>query len=309
MVDSINQDVVYALAASPDFTQDNRCFAARQSGLWRSDDGGIQWRLVGDLPGIAAPYACSAVAVSPNFQVDATVFIGVPGAVMLSNDGGYSWTAVALASPPPFVSALAVSPNYASDGMVFAITLEDGVFRSQDRGVTWKAWNFGLFDLSILSIAVSPAFSHDKTVYAGAETGIFYSTNTGRAWRETGFPTDFAPVLSLAMSPQFVRDGIIFASTESSGLFYSNDKGQTWLCVLEGESINTILLAPTVTDKVEVLAISNNTLWLSRDGGQSWSDRNPDNMFSAGFTAVAPYDFAPESPLLLGLADGQILRL
>src|SRR5262245_37602039 len=108
MVDGINQDVVYALAASPDFARDKLCFAARQSGLWRSDDGGKQWQLVSIPPGNPTPLPTSAVVVSPNFQVDATVFAGVPGAVMRSTDAGNSWTVVALASPPPFVAALAV---------------------------------------------------------------------------------------------------------------------------------------------------------------------------------------------------------
>ena len=38
------QDAVYALATSPEFARDGVCFAARNSGLYRSDDGGGAWR-------------------------------------------------------------------------------------------------------------------------------------------------------------------------------------------------------------------------------------------------------------------------
>jgi photosystem II stability/assembly factor-like uncharacterized protein len=310
MVENIQQDIVYALAASPDFAHDKRCFAARQSGLWRSDDGGIEWQLLGNLPGAATPVLASAVAVSPHFQFDATVFAGVPGGVMWSIDGGDTWAVNPMASPPPFVSALAISPNYELDGTVFAATLEDGVFRSENRGITWKAWNFGLFDVNILSMAISQAFIQDKTVYVGTETGIFFSANGGHAWRETGFPTDFAPVLSLALSPQFARDGILFAGTESSGVFYSDNRGQTWQQILECGTVNAVLLAHTFPETPDMLVLSNDTLWRSGDGGKSWANWKPDEKVDADFTAaVAPDGVAQESKLLLGLSNGQILAL
>jgi photosystem II stability/assembly factor-like uncharacterized protein len=305
MLHSINQDIVYALAASPD-----NCFAARHSGLWQSDDGGSQWHRIGAIAGVPAGTPASAVAVSPFYQSDGTVFAGVPGGILRSTDGGKQWAAVALPSPSPFVSALAVSPNYEADGVVFAATLEDGVFRSHDRGATWQAWNFGLFDRNILSMAVSPGFAHDRTIYVGTETGVFCSKNGGRAWREIGFPTEFAPVLSLAISPQFAQDGILFAGTESAGLLYSADRGQTWQQVLICEAINTILLSSCSPVDADVLVASNDTLWFSRDGGKSWSNRNPEADFGAEFTVViAPSGFAPRTALLVGLADGRVLRI
>jgi photosystem II stability/assembly factor-like uncharacterized protein len=303
-----DNDIVYALAASPDFAEDGVCFAARHSGLWRSDQRGERWQPVTDLPGASVGLPVTAVALSPNFQSDGRVFAGVRGSVLLSTDSGTTWKGVALPSPPPLISALAVSPDYENDGIVFAATLEDGVFRSHDGGVTWQAWNFGLFDLSVLSIAASPTFARDRTVFVGTETGLFCSKNGGRAWRETGFPTDFAPVLSLAVSPQSSREGSLFAGTEASGLMYSDDQGQSWRRLLDSEAINTILLAPDFPGTADVLAVSNDTVWLSHDGGQSWSNRNPDANLSAGLTTAAvPSGFAQEQPLLLGVADGQIL--
>lgn len=305
MLDSINQDIVYALAGGPDI-----CFAARHSGLWRSDDGGAQWQPVNDIAGVPAGMPITALAVSPFYRSDGTVFASVPGGILRSTDGGKQWAVVALPSPPPFVSALAVSPNYEGDGVVFAPTLEDGIFRSIDRGVTWQAWNFGLFDRNILSIAVSPAFAHDRTVYVGAETGVFCSRNGGSAWRETGFPTDSAPVLSLSISSQFAQDGILFAGTEAAGVFYSADRGKTWQQALTCGAVNTILLSSTFPETADLLVVSNDTLWLSRDRGQSWSNRNPDEIYGAEYTsAAAPSGFAPGAALLVGLADGRVLRL
>jgi len=81
----------------------------------------------------------------------------------------------------PLISALATSPNFADDGTILAGSIEDGVFCSMDRGVQWAAWNFGLLDLHVLCMALSPHFGRDETVFVGTETGLFRSTNGGHA--------------------------------------------------------------------------------------------------------------------------------
>ncbi len=310
MVETIHQDIVYGLATSPDYPNDKRCFVARQSGLWRSDDGGERWHRIDDTAGIPSGYPASAVIVSPCVQSSYSVFAGVPGAVICSVDYGISWMVSGLASPPPFVSALAISPNYESDGVVFAATLEDGIFRSEDQGVSWQAWNFGLFDPNIISIAVSPAFSEDRTVYAGTETGIFCSTNGVRAWREIDFPAQFAPVQTLGLSPHFRQDGIIFAGTSASGLFYSDNRGQTWQSMLKCRSVNAITWSSTVLDTADLLVVSSDGLWLSRTKGKSWSSVNPQQESDAEFTAAAaPGGLGWGAELLLGLSNGEIKSL
>lgn len=71
--------------------------------------------------------------------------------------------------------------------------MEDGIFRSANRGERWSPWNFGLLDLNVLALAISPCFESDETIFAGTESGIFRSTNGGRAWREADFPLSWHP--------------------------------------------------------------------------------------------------------------------
>src|SRR5688500_9002886 len=99
MVDSLiteNQDIIYALAASPNFQQDGLCFAARHSGLWHTNDGGQHWQAVHNIPFVPDSFVASAVALSPNFAFDGTVFVGVSGGILCSRDSGASWTVVTL---------------------------------------------------------------------------------------------------------------------------------------------------------------------------------------------------------------------
>ena len=111
---SAPQDLIYALAISPNFSEDGLCFAARSSALYRSEDGGENWQLAysGLEPGTELP--TTAVVLSPTFTTDRSLFAGVTGVVMRSSDAGVTWHYSPLASPPPIIAALAVSPNYLS---------------------------------------------------------------------------------------------------------------------------------------------------------------------------------------------------
>jgi hypothetical protein len=207
------------------------------------------------------------------------------------------------------VTTLAVSPHYAEDGLLFAGALEDGVFRSWDRGAGWAAWNFGLLDLAVYALAVSPAFARDETLYVGVESGVFRSSNGGRAWRETTFPMECGPVLSLAISPNFAADGTLFAGTEANGLWMSVDRGATWRAASGWETpspINALILGPTFPRQPSILAVTDAALCLSHDGGASWQVQRSAEL--TGVTcAVAPSGLRPGAQVILGTNDGRVL--
>jgi hypothetical protein len=174
-------------------------------------------------------------------------------------------------------------------------------------------WNFGLLDLNILSMAISPEFATDETIFVGTETGVFRSTNGGRAWRETEFPMEPAPVISLAISPGYAQDGMVAAGTESHGLFYSDDKGKTWKRLGEEAvtgAVNAISLSPEFPAKPHMLAMLDEALLISRDAGQSWADWKDGLCIEQGTASLAtPHGLDPGAPLLVGLVGGEVLRI
>ena len=299
--------IVYGLACAPSGGEPETCFAASIAGLQRSDDNGATWHGAWESLNLSETLAATAVAISSGWATDLTVFAAAPGGVFRSIDGGRSWSMALLPRPTPFVSQLLLSPAYPDDGLIFAGTVEDGVYRSGDRGATWEAWNIGLFDPQILCMAASPDLANDRTLFVGTESGIFQSVNTGRFWRELRFAMDHAPVLSLAISSQFGQDGTLFAGTEAHGLWRSSDCGATWQHVQgldNTDPINAVIVDAN-TDRVVVLL--DQTIMESRDGGSSWKVRvaSPNE---ASFTAIAaPY--GAEGALLVGLSDGGVLRV
>ncbi len=305
-------DFVFQLVAPITPGQDGRlpCFAARRSGLYRSMDNGRTWELA--YASLNAPEALptTAVALAPEFNYEPTVFAGLNGAILCSYDGGIHWQPGRLPAPLPAISSLAVSPCYREDGMVFAGTNEDGVLVSSDRGKNWILWNFGLLDLSVLCLAVSPEFAVDETLFAGTESGLFRSTNGGRAWKEVSLPIGFDAVLSLAISPNFTRDSSIFAGTENNGVLVSQDRGKNWKSVSEttrSEPVNSILLSPRAPDKA-LLILHGGTMKISKDGGISWRGWKTRQVRTRNVTAV----LAPPgrgSGALIGFEDGSISQV
>jgi photosystem II stability/assembly factor-like uncharacterized protein len=304
---------VYALAASPDFERDALCFAATESGLYRSADGGLTWESAFASLGQAGSAVTTAVAVSPDFRNDRTLFASVPGGILRSHDGGKTWYSTLLPSPPPLVSVLALSPHYVEDGTLFAATMDDGVYRSADRGVRWGAFNFGLLDLHVNCLAISPDYTGDETLLAGTESGIFESTNGGRAWREVDFPMEYAPVLSIVFTRSRTGDRVVLAGTESAGIFRSGDGGVTWQCVFSGADsgpVNALLAAPDLSSGCHVLAVGGDALVCSQDGGETWSAWPLEKPATEAITAIAaPAGLEPGRPLLIGLSASGVRRV
>jgi len=158
---------LFAIAARADARS---CYAATDSGLW-SWSAGAQAD-AGEWTQIAkqfAPVTLTAVA-----SLGDVVLIGAAGDIAVSRDGARSFGLSTLPIKAQIL-ALAISPNFASDNIALAATVQDGVLRSTDGGATFHAWNFGLIDLHVNALLMSPDFAHDATVFAATDHAVFIS--------------------------------------------------------------------------------------------------------------------------------------
>lgn len=170
----------------------------------------------------------AAVKQEPNLVYfgaadDGNPTAGPLGGVWKCNNG--TCTNVKLGSETGSVQALAVHPSNAQ--IVYAGTLSQGIFRSQNGGTTWTQINTGLNanHLNIKSLVVDPA--HPTHVYAGVaranDAQVYFSSNGGDTWTlaSTGLPTtSLSSISSLAIfNPTAPADALVYAGTSGGGVF------------------------------------------------------------------------------------------
>ena len=306
---SKTDETVYALAASPQVAEDGICFAACTSGIYRSQDGGVSWHGLRPTAAADESLAATALAISPAFKQDRSLFAAVKGGILRSSDAGDTWFTAGFAAPPPLFSQLTISPGFLQDGMMLAGSMEDGVFSSDDRGVHWQPWNFGLFDLRVLSLALSPNLRDDETVFAGTETGLYRSTNGGRAWRVSAFPDDRAPVLCLAcVTAEESGELRVLVGTENHGLLQSSDLGESWQRIGQGVLGNTVNQLQAVRrseNAFDLFALVDDGIMRSADAGRSWQY----SMTTDALPTAMLMPDAAENAALVGVLGKGIMRL
>lgn len=221
------------------------------------------------------------------------------------------------------ITALVQAPK--NPAILYARTPGRGMFKSADRGETWKAANQGLIApmaLAVRSVAVHPdnasiVLRAGGCVVGGAlQSGLWRSADAGVTWKLVSREIDFdgrgpATLFGevVAFCPQ--DPNWVAAAGETAGLFLSRDAGQTWRKEgLDGsritslgfhpESKTPLLLIGTSADKeLAALGLGNPAAPVHAPGGLYWvriRDRNIDwqkafELDDMAVTNVAPGDY------------------
>ncbi|HET9614976.1 MAG TPA: hypothetical protein VFP22_09200, partial [Candidatus Limnocylindrales bacterium] len=167
------------------------------------------------------------------------------------------------------VTALASAPPSA---VVYAATLDGGVWKSNDSGAHWSHASNGLPTalgsfIGIDSIAVDPA--NPAIAYVGYFAKGFYRTaDGGSSWQAAGAGMS-GSVEAIAVDP--TAPAIVLAGG-SNGVYRSSDHGATFTPTTGMSGVSVTALAIDVNAPLDVLAgTSFAGLYLSFDGGLSWT--------------------------------------
>ncbi|MGA9351566.1 MAG: family 16 glycoside hydrolase [Anaerolineae bacterium] len=231
-----------------------------RSGPFRSFDGGRNWA------GIAFPPAnqpeWNAVAINPTNRQEVLISDEFDGSIHKSTDGGNSWRVVfdhPDASPgtcPGVVRGCwhgfkdivyaPSNPNIVYAGMrrdrgavdgPYPPTPSYGMYKSTDRGETWREINSGLETslININCIAVHP--TDPNIVYIGTwKDGMFKTTSGGQIWVAKSNGLAGSDVRSLAIDP--ANPQVIYAGLGGgAGVFKSTNGGELWEAINAGISI------------------------------------------------------------------------
>jgi photosystem II stability/assembly factor-like uncharacterized protein len=260
-------------------SKDRVVLAVEGNAVLISDDMGATWRAA------TMPFLAGGVTRLWASGEGAAVLGARPatggGMFWLSRDSGASWEAAGDIETAA-LDYLAVSPDVQRDSMVATIA-GGGVAMSHDMGESWTLTASPDLEPSgstPTTVAFSPHFTEDKTLYAGGGWGVVKSDDGGATWR-----TVYSRAGVWALDAVSTPNGIVLLAAIARGLVYSGDGGETWTVVpASPQAVRDIAFSPGFAEDQTIFVgtfeqefyrhtdayASQSRFLRSLDGGRSW---------------------------------------
>ena len=148
-----------------------------------------------------------------------------------------------------------------------------------DTRVEW----FPIYDSKSMGI-VKELHTDGQRLYAVTSEGLYVSDDDGRShtWRLTDSPKQLNTIT--------IDQNYVYAATSSSGMFRSDDRGDTWTPINNGMPLKVLddgwhqyptLEQILVTRSGTVIAVARlNGSWISTDRGETWNTVRGDDWFA-----------------------------
>ena len=281
-------DVVYVGTGEADM----RSQISFGNGMYKSTDAGKTWTHIG----LVDTRQIGRVIVDPgNPDV---VFVAALGhvygpnpdrGVFRSRDGGATWEKVLFKNEN--VGAIDLSFDPKNSQIIYAALWNTrrppwsiyppsygpggGLFKSTDRGTTWKQLTTGIPTEGLGRIGIAVAPTNAGRVYAivdAKEGGLYRSDDAGATWgRVSGDPRIFGRgwyFCKITVDPK--DDGIVYVNNTS--LYRSNDAGKSWTAIKGapgGDDYQGLWIYPD--DPRRMILASDQGAIVSVDGAETWS--------------------------------------
>ena len=232
VIDPKNPDVVYVAALGHLWGPN------KERGLFKTTDGGRTWvntKLVDENTGFADVImdpSDSKVLYAASYQRRRTPFGfngGGPGsALWKTTDAGKTWTKLAGGLPSGITGRIGLDIYRKNPAVIYATVehKEGGIFRSDDRGKTWKKVN-GLNPrpLYFSQIRIDP--QDDSRIYV-LGVSLYVSDNGGKTFRSDGARNLHVDHHAMWIDPRNPNHLIV---GNDGGVGISYDRARTWLRV------------------------------------------------------------------------------
>ena len=299
-----------------DSRDSNRLFASTWTlysgggGVYRSDDAGRSWRLIGlaketvralaqspSNPKIFAAGSLTGVyrstdegktweRITPEHHEDLRnfdsvafdprdaniIYAGTYHLPWKTADGGKHWTSIK-AGMIDDSDVMSIIVDAADPSNVHA-TACSGIYRSVDSGSTWKRYG-GIPFVYRRTQLIRQDPRHPDTLYAGTTSGLWKTTNEGSEWKRLT-PLDWV-VNAIVIDPK--NSDRVIIGTQREGVQISENGGATFTAANSGFNHQHILDVATDREHPErtlvVLTFDENAFLATKDGGASWSTLGP----------------------------------
>ena len=188
-------------------------YAVVDDNLYRSDDVGVNWILIGMFKEKGEKITC--FYISENVEL----LVGTDKALYSSRDGGANWEVLTIELKT--VNCFAVTVN--EKGFIFLSFSRGGeridLYRTSDRGDTWEESENGIEGLP----EVSSFAQSGNNIYASIYNSVYLTGNNGTNWIR--IPSEFQyPIRKLEIS----KDEYLIARFDDFISIYDKEKNE-WL--------------------------------------------------------------------------------
>ena len=231
-------------------------------GVYRSDDGGHTWNIIG-----LAHETVRALAQSPTDPK--LLLAGSLTGVYRSTDEGASWTMITPEHHPDLnrFDSLAFDPK--DNNIIYAGTYHLP-WKTTDGGKNWFPVVKGMIDDSdVMNIIVDPANS--ENVHAVACSGIYHSTDSGTDWvKYKSIPNVFRRTQLIRMDP--TDPNTLYAGT-TSGLWKTTNE-KDFRRITPGDWIINAMIIDKNNPKKLIIGTEREGVQISNDAGESFTSAN-----------------------------------
>jgi len=296
-----DEEYMRRAAASPDQADLNTFFMPKTRDLTRAE---LNWQPLGPTPhkneywsgnADASGRVCALLVhpTDPN-----TVYAGgAQGGIWKTTDAGVNWTPVSDFLSSLATGALCFHPN--NPDIIYYGTGEqhysgdsfygDGLFRSDDAGMTWtKIAAKSDVGSYISRVVVDP--NNTQIIYLGNEDGLARSTDGGATWTTHWSPQDCNDIVLDPATP-----GLVYGAMRYTGIIKSTDYGANWTLLTgglptSGSGFKRINFAMAPSNPLVIYAAFADTsgnlfgMYKTTDGGTNWTKltATPDYLTSQG---------------------------
>lgn len=276
---------IHLLVISSNYSSDETVLAAGHNGaLYKSENGGESWYQVMD-----GDIKVTAVAFYDGRKKNHILVGDQRGTLYLSTDGGDVWRQWLRIPNSGAITSIAISSNASLDNTTFVGTEKQGIFRIVDGDASYGAVNKGLAaspsqQVHVTSLAISPNYQTDSTIFASTwHRAVYRSNNGGNTWKKYSRGVTINPQADepqfmsahfrhLRISKTFRKDRTLFLGG-FDGLFMSTDGGNVWtqMETLSLKPVTGLAFSPAYrSDSTIAIATFDGGAYITDDDGTTW---------------------------------------